>query len=395
MELIHEVRRLAKAQYPEVLAARRHLHTHPELSFHEFETAAFVKSKLDALGISWEAMATTGVVGSIKGAGSSDRVIALRADMDALPITEENRVSYASVNKGVMHACGHDVHAASLLGAAGILQSMRNQFAGTVKLIFQPAEEKLPGGASVMIREGVLENPVPLSITGQHVMPFLEQGKIAVRKGKMMASMDEIYVTISGKGGHGAQPHKNVDPVTITSQIIVALQQIVSRSANPTMPSVLSFGRLVANGSVNVIPDTVYMEGTFRTMDELWRSEAHVKMKRIAEAIAESFGATCDFKIIKGYPFLVNEEKLTEQLTAFAKEYLGKENVVEAEVWMAAEDFAYYSQVTDACFYLFGTRNKEKGFTSSLHTSTFDIDEACLADSTGLMAFIALKQLGN
>lgn len=347
------------------------------------------------MGISWQPMANTGVVGIIKGEKPSNKVVALRADMDALPITEANNVPYKSCNEGVMHACGHDVHTASLLGVAAILKSLESKFGGTVKLVFQPAEEKLPGGASLMIKEGVLTNPVPDVVIGQHVMPALPVGKIALRKGKHMASMDELFVTVRGKGGHGAQPHLNIDPVIITAHIIVALQQIVSRRADPFMPSVLSFGKQMANGAINVIPDEVYMEGTFRTMDERWRSEAHIQMKRMAESIAESMGASCGFTIVRGYPFLINEEKLTGQVHGFASEYLGNENVQEAEIWMAAEDFSYYSQVTDSCFYLLGVGNKEKGIVSSLHRPTFNIDESALAVSTGLMSYIALRQLGN
>jgi len=315
--------------------------------------------------------------------------------MDALSITEANDVIYASENKAVMHACGHDVHTSSLLGTTKILQSIKSKFGGTVKIIFQPGEEKIPGGASLMIKEGVLENPKPGAVIGQHVMPGIDCGKIGIRKGKHMASMDEIYVTVRGKGGHGAQPHQNIDPVLITSHIIVALQQIVSRIADPVIPTVLSFGKLIANGAVNIIPDEVYMEGTFRTLDEKWRTEAHVRMKKMAETIAEGMGGSCDFKIVCGYPFLVNEENLTAQVKTFAEQYLGKDNVLELDIWMAAEDFAYYSQVADSCFYLLGTGNKEKGITSSLHTSTFNIDENALALSTGLMAYIAVKRLGN
>ena len=340
-------------------------------------------------------MADTGVVALIKGEQPSDHVIALRADMDALPITEANDLPYSSKNHGVMHACGHDVHTSSLLGTANILQSIRNNFGGTVKLIFQPAEELLPGGASLMIKEGVLKNPVPEIVIGQHVSPFIEAGKIGIRKGKFMASMDEIFVTIRGKGGHGAQPHKNIDPVIIMAQILVSLQQVVSRMANPRLPTVLSFGKVIANGAINVIPDEVYLEGTFRTLDEDWRAEAHTKMKKMAKAIAEGMGGSCDFEIKKGYPFLINEEKLTEQVSVFAKEYLGKENVEEIDVWMAAEDFAYYSQSTDSCFYLLGVGNNKKGIVSSLHTPTFDIDENALVTSIGLMAYMAVKRLGN
>ena len=390
-----EIKQLAKEIYSNVIENRRHLHAHPELSFCEYETSAYIKARLNEMGISWKAMAETGVVAIITGEKSSDEVIALRADMDALPVTEANDFAYASQNKGVMHACGHDAHTSSLLGTAKILQSIKNKFGGTVKLIFQPGEEKLPGGASLMIKEGVLKNPKPNAIIGQHAMPSIDSGKIGIRKGKHMASMDEIYVTVHGRGGHGAQPHQNIDPVLITSHIIVALQQIVSRMADPALPTVLSFGKLIANGAVNIIPDEVYMEGTFRTLDEKWRTEAHKRMKKMAEAIAESMGGSCDFNIIRGYPFLINEEKLTANVHAIAVEYLGNENVLDADIWMAAEDFAYYSQVADSCFYLLGTGNKEKEIVSSLHTPTFNIDEDALALSTGLMAYIAVKQLGN
>lgn len=387
--------RLSSGIHQEVISNRRHIHTHPELSFHEHETAAFVAAKLDELGITYTPMAGTGLVAIISGAKTSNQVIALRADMDALPINESNDVSYRSKNAGVMHACGHDVHTSSLLGTAKILTDLKNGFGGTVKLIFQPAEEKLPGGASLMIEEGVLLNPVPQAVIGQHVMPLIETGKVGFRSGKYMASTDEIYVTVHGKGGHAAQPQQNIDPVLITSHIIVALQQIVSRAADPKSPSVLSFGKVIANGATNVIPNEVYLEGTFRTMDESWRENAHIKMKKMAEGMAEAMGGSCDFNIVKGYPFLINEEKLTAQVRGFAEEYLGKNNVVDLDIWMAAEDFAYYSQVADACFYRLGTRNEALGITSSVHTPTFDVDENALHISTGLMAYIALKRLGN
>lgn len=393
--LREEITQLAQKLHSNVILNRRQLHAHPELSFHEYETSAFVKARLDEMGIPWQPMADTGIVALVKGDKPSDRVIALRADMDALPITEANAVPYASKHTGVMHACGHDVHTSSLLGTANILQSLKHSFKGTVKLIFQPGEEKLPGGASLMIKEGVLKNPAPEAIIGQHVSPMIDAGKIGIRKGKFMASMDEIFVTIRGKGGHGAQPHQNIDPVIIAAQILVSLQQIVSRMANPTLPTVLSFGKVIANGAINVIPDEVYMEGTFRTLDENWRSEAHSRMKKMAETSAKSMGGSCDFTIVRGYPFLINEEKLTEHVHVFAEEYLGKENVVDIDMWMAAEDFAYYSQATDSCFYLMGIRNEEKRITSSLHAPTFDIDENALAVSIGLMAYIAVKQLGN
>lgn len=390
-----KISQLAQDIHKEVVGNRRHLHANPELSFEEYETSAFVKSKLDELGISYQNMADTGIVALIKGSKPSGSVVALRADMDALPILEANDVPYKSTKPGVMHACGHDVHTSSLLGTAKILTELKDEFGGTIKLIFQPAEERLPGGANLMIKEGVLENPKPQAVIGQHVMPHIETGKVGFRAGKYMASTDEIYVTVYGKGGHGAQPQQNIDPVLITSHIIVALQQIVSRVANPTIPSVLSFGKVIANGATNVIPNEVKLEGTFRTMDEAWRAKAHEKMKKMAEGIAEAMGGSCDFNIMRGYPFLINEEKLTANTRTYAEEYLGSENVIDLDIWMAAEDFAYYSQVSDACFYRLGTGNEKRGISSSVHTPTFDVDEESLRLSTGLMTYIALKQLGN
>lgn len=387
------VQQFAQSFFEDTLNKRRFLHQNPELSFEEYNTSAFVKQVLTDLGIPFESMADTGVVGLIQGELPSDKVIALRADMDALPITEVEGRSYGSQNIGVMHACGHDVHTASLLGVARILMAMRAEFGGTVKLIFQPGEERLPGGASLMIKEGVLENPKPQGIIGQHVMPFIEAGKVGFRSGKYMASCDELFMTIRGKGGHGAQPHQNIDPIAITAQVITAMQQVVSRNADPRIPSVLSWGKIIGNGATNVIPDEVYLEGTFRTFDEKWRAEAHEKMTKMAVGIAESMGATCDFQVAKGYPFLINEPQITAASRRYAEEYLGAENVVELDLWPAAEDFAYYSQETNACFYRLGTGNVEKGITSAVHTPTFDIDETALQTSIGLMAYIALRQL--
>jgi amidohydrolase len=390
-----QIQEKAKNIYNDVVANRRHLHSHPELSFHEVETSAFVAGKLDELGLEYVKMADTGLVALIKGDKPSTNVIALRADMDALPITEANDVPYKSQNTGVMHACGHDVHTSSLLGVAKILTSLKSEFGGTIKLIFQPAEEKLPGGASIMIKEGVLENPKPQAVIGQHVMPLIDAGKVGFRSGQYMASTDELYVTVTGKGGHAAQPQQNIDPVIITAHILTALQQIVSRFSDPKTSCVLSFGKVTANGATNVIPNEVKLEGTFRALDEKWRAEAHEKMVKMAKGIAESMGATCDFNIVKGYPFLTNEPKLTASARGFAEDYLGKENVLDLDIWMAGEDFAYYTQVTDACFYRLGTRNEARGITSSVHTPTFDIEETALETSVGLMAYIAVKQLGN
>lgn len=389
-----KISQLAEVYFEETVEIRRHLHQHPELSFEEYQTAAYVKQKLDYLGIPYETMAETGVVALIHGEKETGKVLALRADMDALPIQEVSGRNYGSQNDGIMHACGHDVHTSSLLGVAAILQSLKGEFGGTVKLIFQPGEERLPGGASLMIKEGVLQNPTPNGIIGQHVMPLIEAGKVGFRTGKYMASCDELFMTVKGRGGHGAHPHQNIDPIAITAQIITALQQIVSRNADPRTPTVLSWGKIIANGATNVIPDEVYLEGTFRTFDEKWRAEAHGLMVKMAVGIAESMGASCDFEVRKGYPFLINEKVITESSRAYAVEYLGEENVLELDVWPAAEDFSYYSQEINACFYRLGTGNKERGITSAVHTPTFDIDEQALKTSIGLMAYIALRQLG-
>lgn len=393
--LIDEIKKLSMEVHADAVAWRRHLHTYPELSFEEHQTSAFVKEQLSSMNIPWKAVAGTGVLAFIEGGIPSSETIALRADMDALPINEQNNVPYASKHPNVMHACGHDFHTSSLLGSVRILSQLKQRFRGTIKFFFQPGEEVIPGGASHMIRDGVLEKPRVSAVIGQHAMPRLPVGKIGLRKGKHMASMDSLFVRIIGRGGHGAQPHLNIDPVVIASHVIIALQQIVSRMAHPGDPTVLSFGKVIANGAINVIPDEVYMEGTFRAMNESWRDEAHKRMTRMAVEITESMGGKCEFRIQRGYPFLVNEEKLTEEIRRHAGEYLGVENVLDEDIWMAAEDFAYYSQVADSCFYLCGVGSAEKGIQSSLHTPTFNIDEDALAISTGLMAYMALKRLGN
>lgn len=388
------IQSLAAQYQEELIAVRRYLHAHPELSFEEVETAKFIASKLQEFGIEHQTnIGGNGIVGYIKGKNPDSKTIALRADIDALPIFEKNNCSYTSQNEGVMHACGHDVHTTCLLGAAKILNQIKEELNGTIKLIFQPAEEKLPGGASIMIKEGVLKNPRVESIYGQHVLPQLETGKVAFKSGISMASCDEIFITVKGKGGHGAVPHLAVDPILIASNIVIALQQIVSRNANPLMPSVLSIGKFIANGATNIIPEEVKMEGTFRTFDEKWRKEAHEKIKTICESIAEGFGGTCDVLIDVGYPFLNNDEILTNNAFQLAKEYLGEEHVEEMPARMTAEDFSYYSQVVPACFYRLGTGNAAKGITSPVHTPTFDVDENCLKIGAGLMAWIAANTL--
>lgn len=387
------VKQLAQEYAPEAVQVRRHIHANPELSFEEHNTAAYVRQVLESYGIASVSLAETGVVALIEGKNPEKKVIALRADLDALPIVEANEVAYKSKNTGVMHACGHDVHTSSLLGTARILQNLKEEFEGTIKLIFQPGEEKFPGGASIMIKEGVLQNPAPSGIVGQHVFPMLPAGKVGFRSGMYMASADEIYITVKGKGGHAAMPEMNIDPVLIASHLIVALQQIVSRHASPKVPSVLSFGKIEAKGATNVIPDEVKIEGTFRTMNEEWRKEAHKKIKKLAEGLCESMGGSCEIDIKNGYPFLKNDPELNERARAAAENYLGQDNVVDLDLWMGAEDFAYYSQEVPACFYRLGTRNEERGIVSGVHTPTFDIDEAAMETGIGLMAFVAIEEL--
>lgn len=396
MSLLESVRKQSLALAPEVVRWRRHLHAHPELSYQETNTAAFVARTLREMGITpVEGIAGTGIVAVIEGKNPAHKTIALRADMDALPIQEANEVPYRSQHPGVMHACGHDVHTTSLLGTAKILFDHRTQFEGTVKLLFQPGEEKNPGGASLMIRDGALKNPSPTSIIGQHVMPLLPAGTIGFREGMYMASSDEIYLKVIGKGGHAGAPELVVDPVLITAHILVALQQVISRNANPRQATVLSFGKVMAEGATNVIPNEVTVAGTFRALNEQWRAEGLSKIERMATGIAESMGGRCEVTVSRGYPYLENNPSLTRRIRAAAEEYVGKSNVVDIDITLGSEDFAFYSHEIPASFYRLGTRNESKGITSYVHTPTFDIDEAALGIGPGLMAWMAIRELGS
>lgn len=392
-DISQKVKTLSEDYYEEILDIRRHLHSHPELSFKEENTANFITEKLKQIGIEGiERIGGTGVTFCLEGK-EKGKTIALRADIDALPILEENNVSYKSQNEGVMHACGHDVHTSNLLGVAKILNELKSEFNGTVKFIFQPGEEKSPGGASILIKEGILKNPEPHAILGQHVMPIIPVGKVGFRKGKYMASADEIYLTVKGKGGHAAMPEYFTDPIAISSQIIVALQQVVSRMASPKIPSVLSFGKIAGGKVNNVIPDEVKIDGTFRTFNEEWRYQALGRIKDMASSIAKSMGGSCEVDIAPGYPFLVNDEAYTERNIKAAKEYMGEENVEELDLWMAAEDFSFYTHEVPGCFYRLGTRNEAKGITSGVHTPTFNIDEVALKTGMGLMSYLTLNEL--
>jgi hippurate hydrolase len=391
MVLPENLKKITKENISLLTSIRHHLHAHPELSFKEYETSNFIAGQLNEWDIPFEKIAGTGIVGIIEGKDPSYKTIALRADIDALPIKEENNVEYKSKNDGVMHACGHDVHTTCLLGAAKILNDLKDEWTGTVKLIFQPGEEKNPGGASLMIKDGVLENPKPEAIVAMHVHPGLPVGKLSFRKGLIMASADEIYITIKGHGGHAASPHLTADTILIASQIIVSLQQIISRNNNPLTPSVLSICSFQGGYTTNVIPAEVRLMGTFRTMDENWRYKAHQLIEKQVKQIAEAMGAEAEIKIDVGYPAVYNNEQITDNAALLAKEYFGSNNVEETELRMGAEDFGFYAQQIPACFFRLGVRNEAKGIVNNVHTSRFNIDETALEYGAGMMAWMGMK----
>lgn len=402
-ERLHHIKAMASEISAEIVSIRRHLHQHPELSFEEYNTSAFVCSVLDAHQISYtKGIVKTGIVALIEGKNPAAKTILLRADLDALPIEEKNDVTYRSQNPGVMHACGHDVHTASVLGTAMILNRLKDQFEGTVKLMFQPGEEVLPGGSSLMIAEGVLQRPSVDLALAQHVFPSMEVGKVGFRKGMYMASTDELHITITGKGGHAAMAGDYNNPLVIAANIITEVEKHfpfeidaegVSRNTDNQIPTVVAFGKIEGKGATNVIPDQVYMAGTLRTMDETWRARVKERLKEIIQGVCEAYKATADINIIDGYPFLVNDEQVTERCRQSAVEYLGAEHVEDLPLRMTAEDFAYVSQQVPSCFYRLGTGNQEKGIAAGVHTPTFDIDEKALEISTGLMAWMTIRNL--
>ncbi len=388
--MIDKIKQLVEASFDEIVEIRRYIHKNPELSFYEHKTSAYIKTILIGWGISFtEDIADTGIVVLLEGNNPSSKTLALRADFDALPITEENEIDYCSVNKGVMHACGHDVHTASLLGVVKILNNLKQEWEGIVKFIFQPAEEMLPGGAQQMIKDGVLENPKVEKMLGQHVFPDLEVGKVGFRPGKYMASTDELHICVKGIGGHAALPHKYNSPLLAAAKLITELDESFQKDKDH--PSVLAIGFVEGLGSTNVIPDKVKLKGTLRAMDEDFRATAHKRMQKIALEVAKYYGLEIDFDIRKGYPSLVNDVVLTESAIVLAKEYLGTENVIDLPIRMTAEDFAYYSHEVPSTFYRLGTANKSKGITHGLHTSRFNIDEQSLKIGMGLMAYLAIK----
>lgn len=390
-----KIKKLAHELRDEFLSIRHHLHRHPELSYKEYETSAYIKQKLKEWDIPFrEGVADTGIVAHIEGRNPNKKVIALRADMDALPIQEENEVAYKSQNKGVMHACGHDVHMTTLLGTAKILKQVAGTFEGTFKLIFQPGEERAPGGASLMIRDGALENPKPDAIIGMHVDPDIEMGHVGFfEPGISMASADEIFITVKGNGGHAATPHLTTDTILVASHIVVGLQQLISRNKDPLSPSVLSICSFNGGHTTNVIPKEVKLIGTFRALDEEWRYKAHDLIKKEARAIAEGMGAEIDLEIPPGYPGLESDKKVTTATRKFAETYLGKEQIKTIPNRMGGEDFAFYTKEIPACFYRLGVGNKKRGITSHLHTPTFNVDEDAIEKGVGLMTFIGIELL--
>lgn len=392
--MIEKIREKAQRYFSDIQAIRHHIHANPELSFQEVNTMKYVSERLTAWGVDHQAgVGGTGLVGLIKGKNPGNKCVALRADMDALPIQEDNNTSYRSRNNGVMHACGHDVHTSCLLGAARILQELRNEFEGTVKLIFQPGEEKDPGGATLMIKDGVLENPKPDSIFALHVYPSLPAGTIGYRAGQYMASADEVYITIMGKGGHAALPHQTIDPISIAALVITGLQQVVSRKGNPLIPSVLTFGKIQSGFATNVIPDKVEILGTFRTVNEQWRYEAHKWIKDFTKQTCAAYGATAIVEIPAGYPSVYNDPALTGKLESWAKAYVGDSNVHELEMRMGGEDFSFYMQHVPGCFFRLGTNKDNTEFTAPVHNSRFDINEDALITGMGMMAWTAVNAL--
>ena len=393
-----DLKKIVAEHLEEFISFRHHIHSNPELSFQEKNTADFIAEKLTSwnidftrgLGALEPSENGNGILAIIKGKNPDSKIIALRADMDALPITELNEVSYKSKNVGVMHACGHDVHATCLLGAAKILQQNKENWEGTIKMIFQPGEEKHPGGASLLIRDKVLENPKPQAIFALHVYPHLPYGKVGYRAGQYMASADEIYITVKGKGGHAALPHQTVDPVIISANLLVSLQQIISRNCNPLQPSVLSFGKIQGGNAGNVIPSEVKIEGTLRCMDEAWRSKAHEIIKKHTIELCHALGGDADVEIPMGYPSLYNHPEVTTTVKSIAENLVGKENTVELDLRMAAEDFSFYTHEVPGCFFRIGTSFEDK-FTYPVHNAQFDIYDQAIGIGVEMFCAIAMN----
>ncbi len=396
--ILKELNAKIAAVFPKIVSIRRHIHQHPELSFQEYETSAYIQQQLRELGIPFEVVAQTGVVAVLTGQKSaSDDIVVLRADIDALPIDEQNDVDYKSKNSGVMHACGHDFHTANLLGAASLLNDYKTEFSGKIVLLFQPAEEKIPGGAIQVLESGILESfgGTIKAVLGLHVSPRVSVGKVGLRSGRFMASSDEFYFTIKGRGGHAAEPHRAVDPIMIGAQLLTTLQQVVSRKANPDVPSVLTFGRFIGDGAANVIPEEVKLAGTFRTMDEIWRKEALEMVAEIAATLPVSLGAKVEVEVRHGYPALYNDPALTQKVKTIIAETMGNSVPQDLEIWMAAEDFAYYSYRYPSLFMLIGTNNDDSTTQYGLHNPQFNLDEKAFETSIAVLVNAAISLLNE
>jgi len=379
--LLHFIQKKSEELFEKVKGYREHLHQYPELSYQEEQTATFVENKLKEIGVSnIQRVGKTGVTALILGEKHTlnDNFIGLRADLDALPIHEQNDRPYKSKKDGIMHACGHDVHTSILLGVAELLLAIRNELPFPIKLIFQPGEEQNPGGASILIEEGVLEQPHVSKLYALHVFPELEVGKIGFKEGLYMASCDEIHLTINGKGGHGATPHQCIDPIVIGATLVTSLQQIVSRSCDPKTPCVLTFGHFEALGATNIIPSKAKLKGTFRTMDETWRAKALELIEEQINSIVATFGGTVELEIRKGYPCLINDESLTKELKNKSLKLFNNKDIVDLPIRLTSEDFSFYSQKAPVCFFRLGVANKEKGIIYGVHHPQFDIDENAL-----------------
>lgn len=392
--MLNKIKDLSNYHFQSVVEDRHHFHRHPELSGEEKNTAKYICKILDELEIPYRNnIAGHGIVALLRGKLPGDRIVAIRADMDALPLNEISDKSYRSEISGVMHACGHDVHIACVLGCLRIMNDLRNHFGGIIKAIFQPSEESYDGGASYMIEEGVLNDPEVNIIFGQHVTPGIETGYIGLREGAFMASTDEIHLHIRGKGGHAALVHETVNPVNIGMAILQKAQDYVKKEQPEDIPTVLSFGRFIANGLTNLIPDEAQIAGTLRTFDENWRNKIVENIERIATETAKKEGGECEVTIKRGYPVLVNDPDATQRVKHYAKAYLGKEYVIDLPYRMTAEDFAYYLQKKTGVFYRLGTSNSTKGITQSLHSKEFDIDEEALKIGMGLLSWISYNEL--
>lgn len=394
MDIKDQINRLITPAFiNEITGIRRHLHQHPELSFREHETSAYIRNLLEGWGISYDyPFVETGLVARIEGK-TSGRCVAVRADMDALPISENSGVDFQSRNEGIMHACGHDIHMSSMLGAIRILDSLKDQFNGELLFVFQPGEEKLPGGASLMLKEGIFQEKKPDAMIAQHVLPEMEAGHVGFRAGRYMASSDEIYITVNGRGGHGALTQKINDPVLMASHILIALQHEIHRKSPSGVPTVLSFGKVVADGAVNVIPDQVQLEGTFRTMDEPWRKKAHGLIEKIAQGIAGSMGGSCEVEIRHGYPVLHNDEKISAFARQKAMDFLGSTKVEDMDIRMTAEDFAWFTQAVPGMMYRLGVKKPGQEKIFNLHTPGFKADETALETGMALMAYLSIELL--